>query len=361
MSLWSKLEPICKNIAYGESFPSLIDSKKYGYFSQKVHGISGYYDPRFVVIVLFLLKRKDQCCKKIFQAILIRIDSTPFQVVPSVFKRDTNSENLAVFHLASNFYHAELEKQFPEAVAKHPTILSRKQKLIGFVNYIRIDTIEEKYPTTLSRNHVLKGKISLDKAIEGHYKIAIALDAFHKKSLVHADIKNWNVFVLDSNLLLFDFDFARSFPCFRPVNNTRYVFWDSMMNDFDFLTPMCDVFGWSIMLATVIWGKQFHSILQAYSNREAFDKNFEAIYLKNLEEFPKKEFYSAAYKFICSIFVKDRVACAHVKPFLNKPRIPMPQYMLAQQLYQHINPILPNIGDCLTFIRPWVISKATSP
>ena len=354
MSLWNQIEPICKNIAYGESFPALIETKSYGYFSQKVQGVSGYYDPKFLAIVLYLLKEKIPGCKKVFQAIVIRLDSTPFTVIPSIFKRSTHFENMAVFVLVSFFHHAELEKEFPDTVAKPPVVLGRRDKTINGEKCIRIDTIEEKYPTTLSRNYVLKEKISLNDAIQGLYKIALALDGLHKKNVVHCDIKNWNVFVQNSNLLLFDFDLARSFPSIRPPNVKFYEFWDTTTNRYGLITPFCDVFGWTVMLGTVIWGKKFHEQLRVYIHTNHFPSVLKSFYQQNLDKFPHKEFYKAAYTFILSMYVKDIETRNKVERCFKSLTSPIP-HVWAMDLYKQIEATLPKMQDCIQFIHPWVL------
>lgn len=344
MSLWTKVEPFCRNMTYDKTaFPALIDSKKYGYFSETECQISGYYQEKFVLIIGELLKAKNQGVKRISHA--LHIDLETFKAARKIFKSFPTTETQALDVVASIEYHAALEKDFPEAVAKAPVLLGTRRDEFR----LTIETMEDLYKSTLSRNRVIKGKISTVKALQGLYNIARALDGLHKKSVIHRDIKNWNIFIgAEDQLLIFDFDFAKKFPQVLSAGND-YEFWDSMTNRLGFVHPFCDVFGWTVTLAMVVWGKQFHTHIK----RSRYDRHF----IENLSRLPhnkmRSDVYEKVFAFIKSVFVIDLVTYHHSVAYLNAE---LAKQTPLVEIYAEIQKVafaaLPKMQNCIDLLSP---------
>ncbi len=342
MTLWTKLEPLCRGTGYNGSFTELINSKKYGYFSAENYRVCGYFQEKFLLIGYELFKTKHLKNKKIYFA--LHIDLVTCETSQKVFKCFVIAKKNDVIMQNAIDQHISLEKDFPQAVAKAPCLLGLRES--DDEKFLSVDTMEERYQTTLSRDYVLKGKLALADALQGLFNIASALNDLHKKSFVHRDVKNWNLFVANKRLLIFDFDLASKFPG-KTNGSNEYEFWDLLSNRFGLVHPFCDVYGWTITLAIIVWGSRFHC---QYRN-DRHDSNL----FFYVEAFPRKvspEFYDKALAFIKNVIERDRKALKEVDGVLNTNPY---KDMTADELFSKTHATLPTMQDCIEFIRPWVL------
>lgn len=349
MSAWSDIKPHVVRVSgllpENDLFQDLILVEKYGYFSKKRYGVSGYYKEKFLLIVLDLLKPKAHSNKKIYNAVIFHREDPDFKVSRVIFKRDHRYSDRDFGKVTRSFaIHASLQKGFPDAVAKAPALLGVIRKGRKGEEYLRFDTYEEPYPTTLSRNHVIKEKLSLQDAIDGLYRVAVALQSLHGSKFIHGDIKNWNVFVADKKLLIFDFELAEQVPIYTFQKND-YEFWDGLSN-MGVRHPFCDVFGWTLILGEVLWGHSFHSIWYAYRKETNLMKEIVELYKDNKESATIPDFHKAAYVFLCRILNKNRDAYSLASAAAETPQFVA---VMKEQVQR-----LPTMNDCIQFIRPWV-------
>lgn len=348
MSLWSKIEPLCLTVPYASAFPDLINGKKYGYIDKESYGVCGYYQEKFLLIAERLFKAKCIKKKEIYHAVYI--DLATCEKSRKVFKCFVIlKKNTSIFESAID-QHRLVEKEFPLAVAKAPYLLGMRDVVIQERPYVSIDTMEDLYRTTLSRSHVIKRKLSLGDALKGLLEVAKALEGLHKKNFVHRDVKNWNFFVQERRLLLFDFDLARAYPD-KTAGGGDYLFWDLLSRELGLVHPFCDVYGWTVTLGIAIWGKNFYSRFEFSRHQAQFLDNLEA----PKAGFMNKVFYEKIVEFIKRVIEKDLEAYTISKNYLNAvSNLNKPDVEVTNDLYLKTHAILPKMQDCIDLIRPWV-------
>ena len=96
MSLWSDIKLKVPGVAHSDLFGEYIDSKKYGRFSKKQYGVSGYYTSEFLLVLLEPLKKKVEGYKKIYKAQIIELSKAGFPFSETVFKRMSYARQITV-------------------------------------------------------------------------------------------------------------------------------------------------------------------------------------------------------------------------------------------------------------------------
>lgn len=350
MSLWSKVEPLCGRFPITDAFRDVIENNRYGCFSKKICGVSGYYQAKFVLIVLGLLRKKEEGVKKVFYAILLHTASSPYLLSPVVFKRGSFFPDVAGRILNSFALQAGLYNEFPDAVAKPPILLGRRHKEKGGKLKIRLDTLEELYPSTLPLNCLVKQKMPLQRMINGLFHMAEALRSFHQSGYIHGDIKNWNVFLVDRKLMLFDFDLTYPIPSLI-LKRENYEFWDRLSNR-GVKHGFCDVYGWTLVLANLIWGEDFYKWVLPERNKADYQDTVHEFYQFKFGEIVNIPFYNAAYLFIQKIFKAD-IEAHRIISQARQTAVFMPT--LKAEIER-----LPTMKSCLDFIRPWVVLEGSN-
>lgn len=232
--------------------------------------------------------------KKIKFGFLGLFEKTAVVSISNIALKVFKSENVhSINYLLKSFeVQAALYRENSCGIAVFPRYLHLRTK-----DRIRIvDNKEEKYteytlyyyeerysshlsPRLFSSNDVLN-ELQMRKfdAVNGFKDVALALNRCHQIGQAHRDVKGPNILMKSNSkphFYLFDFDLLLNLNDFAPINATEvdydekiilknkpYFAWDMVQNQNGYVTPFCDLYGWTITMGTLFWGNVFLNLAE---------------------------------------------------------------------------------------------------
>ncbi len=226
--------------------------------------------------------------------------------------------------------HKALYEENKEGLARPPSLLEKRTNQTDATRF-KVLYFEFRYTATL--NYVeTNSSVKRREVIKGLREVASALKRLHTKKWVHLDVKIDNILIQDKyfpQMYLFDFDFMAKVKNFSVIKKFHvdyekmelvnpeehpYFAWDMVYNQNSFVTPFCDLYGWTITLGILMWGDwfknyaelriplwngAFENILPSLTSRQEIALN------DSTEESPNSQFHHQAFLFVKKIIQID--------------------------------------------------------